>query len=178
MHEIIIIKPDRYVDDRGFFSEVYNLREYSKSGISDHFVQDNHSLSTSVGTIRGLHFQSGIHAQSKLIRCVSGAIYDVAVDIRLGSPTYGNWKGCQLSGENGIQMYIPIGFAHGFVSLQPNSQIVYKCSNYYSPEAEGAVRWDSCGINWPLNGRAILSEKDANAPGFDEFESPFIFGEN
>ncbi len=141
------------------------------------FVQDNHSLSAQVGTVRGLHFQAPPAAQAKLVRCGRGAIFDVAVDIRRGSPTYGQWMGAELSAENGHQLYVPAGFAHGFMTLLPDSEIVYKCSDYYAPATEGAVRWDSCGIDWPLAGiTPVLSDKDAVAPALAEFKSPFTYG--
>ncbi|MDB3912544.1 dTDP-4-dehydrorhamnose 3,5-epimerase [Paracoccaceae bacterium] len=177
---ILLIKPRRFGDQRGFFSETYNRKKYLEIGIDIEFVQDNHSLSRDVGTLRGLHFQAPPHTQGKLVRCGSGAIFDVAVDIRRGSLTYGQWLGFELSAENGHQIYVPIGFAHGFVTLEPDSEIVYKCSDYYAPETEGALRWDDpdIGIEWPLQGNPILSKKDALAPLLKDFESPFIFGEN
>ena len=147
-------------------------------GINVEFVHDNHSLSRSVETLRGLHFQAPPHAQGKLVRCGRGAIFDVALDIRVGSPTYGQWEGYYLTAENWNQLYVPVGFAHGFVSLEPDSEIVYKCTDYYSPETEGSVSWDSCGIEWPLSGDPILSDKDAIAPALADFDSPFIYGEN
>ena len=127
-----------------------------------------------------MHFQSPPHAQAKLVRCGSGAIFDVAVDIRRGSPTYGQWEGYELTAKNGDQLYIPVGFAHGFVTLEPDSEIVYKCSDYYAPETEGAVLWNDSdiSINWPTETDPILSDKDAFAPLFSDLESPFIFGEN
>ena len=140
-------------------------------------MQDNHSLSHAVGTLRGLHFQALPAAQGKLVRCGRGAIFDVAVDIRRGSPTYGQWEGYELSAENGHQLYVPVGFAHGFVTLEPDSEIVYKCTDYYAPETEGTVRWDSCGIEWPLSGDPILSDKDAIAPALADLDSPFVYGE-
>ena len=174
---LIVITPSRYGDHRGFFAETYNQRDYTKLGVDIAFVQDNHSLSAAVGTVRGLHFQAPPHAQAKLVRCGRGAIFDVAVDIRRGSPTYGKWAGFTLTAENGAQLYIPAGFAHGFVTLEANSEIVYKCSDYYAPEAEGALRWDdpAIGIEWPIIGDAILSEKDANAPLLADLCSPFAF---
>ena len=127
-----------------------------------------------------MHFQAPPHAQAKLVRCGRGALFDVAVDIRRGSPTYGKWQGYELTAENGDQLYIPVGFAHGFVTLEPDSEIVYKCSDYYAPETEGAVLWNDpdIGINWPTKADPILSDKDAVAPLLSELESPFIFGEN
>lgn len=174
---LILIEPKRFGDHRGFFAETYSRRAFASLGVNIAFVQDNHSLSAAVDTVRGLHFQAPPHAQAKLVRCGRGAIFDVAVDIRRGSPTYGKWAGFTLSAENGAQLYIPAGFAHGFVTLEANSEIVYKCSDYYAPEAEGALRWDdpSIGIEWPIIGDAILSEKDANAPLLADLCSPFAF---
>ena len=178
MNELKLIKPKRFGDHRGFFGETYNRLYYVKLGVEDEFVQDNHSLSRSTGTLRGLHFQSPPRSQGKLVRCGRGAIFDVAVDIRRKSPTYGRWVGYELTAENGYQLYVPVGFAHGFVTLEPDSEIVYKCTDYYAPETEGAVRWDSCGVDWPLKTDPILSDKDKLAPTLADFESPFIFGEN
>ena len=173
-------RPKRHGDHRGFFAETYSRRKYSELGIDVEFVQDNHSLSRDVGTLRGLHFQAPPHAQAKLVRCGRGAIFDVAVDIRRGSPTYGAWEGYELTAENGEQLYVPVGFAHGFVTLESDSEIVYKCSDYYAPETEGAILWNDpdIGIDWPTDADPILSEKDAVAPVLSELESPFIFGEN
>ena len=177
---MILIKPKRRGDHRGFFAETYSRRKYCELGIDVEFVQDNLSLSREVGTLRGLHFQAPPNAQAKLVRCGRGAIFDVAVDIRRGSPTYGEWKGYKLTAENGDQLYIPVGFAHGFVTLEPDSEIVYKCSDYYAPETEGAILWNDpdVGIDWPSAADPILSDKDAVAPLLSELESPFIFGEN
>ena len=174
----IHLKPARYRDVRGFFAETYSRKKYIEFGVKAEFVQDNHSLSHAVGTLRGLHFQAPPAAQGKLVRCGRGAIFDVAVDIRRGSPTYGQWEGYELSAENGHQLYVPVGFAHGFVTLEPDSEIVYKCTDYYAPETEGTVRWDSCGIEWPLSGDPILSDKDAIAPALADFDSPFVYGQN
>ncbi len=175
-----LITPSRFKDQRGFFAETYSRQKYSEFGVHDEFVQDNHSLSREVGTLRGLHFQAPPHAQAKLVRCGRGAIFDVAVDMRRGSPTYGQWEGYELTAENGHQLYVPIGFAHGFVTLEPDSEIVYKCSNYYDPETEGTVLWNDpkIGIKWPSVADPILSNKDAAAPSLEDLESPFIFGEN
>lgn len=175
---VYLIKPERYYDDRGYFSEVFNFELYSEMGIEDAFVQDNHSFSKKPGTLRGLHFQSPPHAQSKLVSCCHGKIFDVIIDIRIGSPTYAKWEGYTLSAENGFQLYVPKGFAHGFVTLEPDSELFYKCSDYYAPVKEGALRWDSCGIDWPFFGDPVLSEKDANAPALADLDSPFIFGQN
>ena len=178
--KILLIEVSLHNDHRGFFAETYSRRKYLELGIDDDFVQDNHSLSRDVGTLRGLHFQAPPHAQAKLVRCGRGAIFDVAVDIRKGSATYGQWEGYELTAKNGEQLYIPVGFAHGFVTLEPDSEIVYKCSDYHAPETEGAVLWNDpdIGIDWPTEAEPILSEKDAVAPLISELESPFIFGEN
>ena len=175
-----LITPKRWQDVRGFFAETYNKVSYLEHGIDVDFVQDNHSLSREVGTLRGLHFQAPPHAQGKLVRCGRGAIFDVAVDIRQGSPTFGEWQGYELTQENGHQLYVPVGFAHGFVTLEPESEIIYKCSDYYAPETEGAILWNDpdIGIDWPIDVDPILSEKDAVGPLLSELESPFIFGEN
>lgn len=174
---VLIITPTRFGDHRGFFSESYNRQRMAERGIALDFVQDNHSLSREVGTIRGLHFQSPPHAQAKLVRCGRGALFDVAVDIRNGSPTYGHWVGEELSFENGKQLLLPEGFLHGFVTLQPDTEIIYKCSDYYAPECDGAVRWDSCGIEWPFEGTPVLSAKDETAPTLADFDSPFVYKE-
>ena len=172
-----LLKPKRFGDHRGFFAETYNRRVYTELGVDVEFVQDNHSLSAAVGTVRGLHFQAPPRAQAKLVRCGRGAIFDVAVDIRRGSPTYGRWVGYTLSAANGAQLYIPAGCAHGFATLEPDSEIVYKCSDYYAPETEGSLRWDDpdIGIDWPVTGEAVLSEKDAEAPLLAELDSPFAW---
>lgn len=170
-----LITPRRFGDHRGFFSESYSRKDLAENGIDIEFVQDNHSLSMTPGTVRGLHFQAPPHAQHKLVRCGKGAFFDVAVDIRKGSPTYGQWVGFELSFENGAQVLVPAGFAHGFVTLVPDTEIIYKCSDYYVPEAEGALIWNDpdIGIDWPYQDEVVLSDKDAKAPGFAGFDSPF-----
>ena len=177
---VLVIKPNRHEDNRGFFMETYSHKRYLEFGIDLEFVQDNFSFSKKAGTLRGLHFQSPPNAQAKLIRCGKGAIFDVAVDIRQGSPTYGKWEGCELTEENGHQLYVPIGFAHGFVTLEANSEIIYKCSDYYTPETEGSILWNdpSIDIDWPFIEQPILSSKDNIAPLLKDFQSPFIFGKN
>lgn len=174
---VLLLTPPRFGDHRGFFSESWNKKRLEDAGLEmPEFVQDNHSLSAQVGTVRGLHFQSPPHAQGKLVRCGKGRLFDVAVDIRKGSPTYGNWVGEELSFENGRQLWVPAGFLHGFMTLEPDTEIVYKCTDYYSPECDGAVRWDTCGIEWPLDGiEAVLSEKDEKATALADFDSPFTF---
>ncbi len=174
-----LLEPRRFGDERGFFSESWNRKTFLDHGIDMDFVQDNHSLSATVGTVRGLHFQSPPHAQAKLVRCGRGRLFDVAVDIRKGSPTFGQWVGYELSFENGLQLMIPAGFLHGFVTREPDTEIIYKCSDYYAPDCDGAVRFDDpdLGIDWGLSGDPVLSEKDANAPLMADFDSPFTYGD-
>ncbi|MEE4186997.1 MAG: dTDP-4-dehydrorhamnose 3,5-epimerase [Roseobacter sp.] len=175
---VVLLTPRRFGDHRGFFSESWNRRSMAKAGLDIDWVQDNHSVSAAKGTVRGLHFQAPPHAQAKLVRCGRGALYDVAVDIRRGSPTYGRWVGVELSAENGRQLLVPAGFLHGFVTRQPDTEIIYKCSDYYSADADGAVHWDSCGIDWGLgDSLPILSEKDSEAPPLSAFSSPFVWEE-
>ncbi|MEM1003739.1 MAG: dTDP-4-dehydrorhamnose 3,5-epimerase [Pseudomonadota bacterium] len=172
---VLILTPARFGDARGFFSESWNRRRMAEQGIDLDFVQDNHSLSAQVGTVRGLHFQAPPHAQDKLVRCGRGRIFDAVVDIRKGSATYGQWIGVELSAENGRQLLVPKGFLHGFVTREPDTEICYKCTDYYAPESDGAVRWDSCDIDWGLTGDPVLSEKDAAAPALADFDSPFVW---
>jgi len=174
---IVIIEPARFGDDRGFFSESWNRRRMAEAGLDIDFVQDNHSLSRQAGTLRGLHFQSPPHAQAKLVRCGRGALFDVAVDIRHGSPTYGQWTGVELSFENGRQLFVPEGFLHGFVTRQPETEVIYKCSDYYAPDCDGAVRFDDpdLGIDWGLDGDPVLSDKDAAAPRLRDLPAYFTW---
>lgn len=173
---VVVITPKRFGDHRGFFSESYSKRAFEAVGLEYDFVQDNHSLSSETGTVRGLHFQAPPHAQNKLVRCGRGSLFDVSVDIRKGSPTYGKWVGEVLSFENGKQLLVPEGFLHGFMTLEPDTEIIYKCTDYYAPECDGAVHWDSCGIKWPSDLPApILSGKDLAAQVFNAFESPFEY---
>lgn len=171
---VVILTPARFGDARGFFSETWNRRRLAEAGIDIDFVQDNHSVSARAGTLRGLHFQSPPHAQAKLVRCGRGVLYDVAVDIRRGSATYGQWVGVELSAENGRQLLIPAGFLHGFVTRADDTEIVYKCSDYYAPDCDGAVAWNSVGIDWGLTGDPVLSAKDAAAPALADFVTPFV----
>ncbi|MFP4239728.1 MAG: dTDP-4-dehydrorhamnose 3,5-epimerase [Rhodosalinus sp.] len=174
---VVLLTPLRHGDARGFFSESWNRARMAEAGFDIDFVQDNHSLSASAGTVRGLHYQAPPHAQIKLVRCGRGRLFDAAVDMRRGSPTYGRWWGCELSFENGRQLLVPKGFLHGFMTLEPDTEIVYKCSDYYAPDCDGAVRWDdpAIGIDWPEVGSPILSGKDAAAPRLAEVESPFVW---
>ncbi|MTH80337.1 dTDP-4-dehydrorhamnose 3,5-epimerase [Paracoccus aestuariivivens] len=171
-----MLEPRRFGDSRGFFSESWNRKTLREAGVElPEFVQDNHSMSSTVGTLRGLHFQSPPHAQGKLVRCGRGRLFDVAVDIRKGSPTYGKWVGEELSFENGRQLWIPAGFLHGFVTREPDTEICYKCTDHYAPECDGSVAWDSVGIDWGLTSDPVLSGKDAVAPRLADFDSPFIY---
>jgi dTDP-4-dehydrorhamnose 3,5-epimerase len=174
-----LILPKRFGDDRGWFMEAYAKPTFAKFGIDCSFVQDNHSLSVPPFTLRGLHFQTPPRGQDKLVRCIRGRIFDVAVDIRKGSPTYGHWVGAELSAENGQQLFIPIGFAHGFVTLEGNCEVIYKCSDTYAPESDGGIRWDdpAIGIDWPMLATTIpeLSVKDAAQPLLADFNSPFPY---
>ena len=174
---VVIATPKRFGDHRGFFGETWNSTRWQEHGIGLDFVQDNQALSSEVGTLRGLHFQAPPHAQDKLVRCGRGRILDVAVDIRKGSPNYGHWVGVELSFENGRQLLVPAGFLHGYVTREPDTEVVYKCTDQYAPECEGAVRWDDpgIGIDWGLEGPAILSEKDMIPPYLNEFDSPFTY---
>lgn len=177
---VLILTPRRFGDARGWFSEVWNARVLADMGIATVFVQDNHSYSRDAGTVRGLHFQSPPHAQGKLVRCGRGRIFDVAVDVRAGSPTYGRWVGAELSAGNGRQLLIPAGFLHGFVTREPDCEVLYKCSDFYAPDCDGAVRFDDpdLGIDWGIDpGAAILSDKDRAAQSFAAFRTPFIHEE-
>ena len=172
-----VLTPLRFGDTRGFFSESWNKRLLAQHGIGFDFVQDNHSLSAAVNTVRGLHFQAPPHAQTKLVRCGRGRLFDVAVDIRAGSPTFGKWFGIELSFENGKQLLVPAGFLHGFSTRAPETEIIYKCTDYYDAAADGAVRFDdpAIGVDWGLSGPAILSDKDRAAPLLRDFATPFIY---
>ncbi|MEM8654688.1 MAG: dTDP-4-dehydrorhamnose 3,5-epimerase [Pseudomonadota bacterium] len=174
---VVILTPTRHQDDRGFFSESWNRDRMAQAGLDYDFVQDNHSMSLTPGTLRGLHFQAPPHAQAKLVRCGRGRLFDVAVDIRRGSPTYGQWIGAELSFDNGRQLLIPEGFLHGFITREPETEVIYKCSHGYAPAADGAVLWNSCGIDWEVNGTPQLSDKDAKAPALADFDTPFDYAQ-
>ena len=170
---VLILEPARHGDARGFFTESWSRRTMEAAGLDIEFVQDNLSLSRDVGTIRGLHYQSPPHAQAKLVSCTQGRITDVAVDIRNGSPTFGKQMTVDLSFENGLQLFVPEGFLHGFVTREPDTVIQYKVTGFYDRDCDGAVRWDSCGVDWELDGAPVVSDKDAAALPFDAFQSPF-----
>ena len=171
--EVILLPPRRFGDARGWFTETWNKRTLAQGGIAAEFVQDNHSMSADVGTLRGLHYQAPPHAQDKLVRCTRGAIWDVAEDVRRGSPRYGQWVGVDLTAEGGEQLFVPKGFLHGFVTRTPDCEVQYKCTDYYAPDADGSVAWDSLGIDWGLDGAPVLSDKDRAAPAFGDWTSPF-----
>lgn len=180
--DVKLLEPAVFGDHRGFFTESYSDEDFRAAGIDFDFVQDNHSLSTQPGVLRGLHFQKGAAAQTKLIRVVTGVVLDVIVDIRKGSPTYGQWEGYILSEYNHRQLLVPKGFAHGFVTLTPDVNFLYKCDNYYNAEADGGIAFDdpALGIKWPIAiDKAITSEKDSKHPTLKEFEAenPFVYGE-
>ena len=159
--EVILIKPTVFTDERGFFAETYKKSDFLDFGIKKEFLQENHSLSCAKGVLRGLHFQIPPKAQGKLVRVVSGSIFDVALDIRKNSPTFGLWISVVLSDENKEMLYVPEGFAHGFCTLEENTEVIYKCSEIYSPGHDRGIMWNdpAIGIDWPVK-KPVLSEKD------------------
>lgn len=178
--DVLVLKPRRHADDRGYFMESYSRAAMATLGLEPVFVQDNLSLSRQVGTLRGLHYQRPPKAQAKLVQVIQGRILDVAVDVRRGSPTYGRHATVALSAEACEQVFVPAGFLHGFVTLEPDTLVLYKVDAPYAPECEGSVRWDDAdlGIDWGVSaGVATLSAKDAAAPAFAAFDSPFVYGE-
>jgi len=178
MNPVQLIRPRRFEDDRGWFTESWSRSRFEAIGIALDFVQDNHSMSVTPGTLRGLHFQRPPFAQDKLVRCVRGSIFDVAVDIRKGSPTYGQWVGAILTAAEGTQMLVPVGFAHGFMTLEPDAEVTYKTSAPYSAECDGGIRWDDpeIGVEWPVPAEGLtLSAKDKVAPLLRDFDSPFAY---
>ncbi|MCG0733627.1 dTDP-4-dehydrorhamnose 3,5-epimerase [Lactiplantibacillus plantarum] len=182
LQDVKIIEPAVFGDKRGFFTETYSDRDFKEASIDFDFIQDNQSLSAEAGVLRGLHFQRGKAAQTKLIRVVTGAVLDVIVDVRAGSPTYGEWEGYIISESNHRQLLVPRGFAHGFVTLTDNVNFLYKCDNYYNAEADGGITFmdKDLNINWPIDyDQAITSDKDAKQQTFKEFEqnNPFVYGE-
>lgn len=176
---VYILEPSTHGDHRGWFMESYSDDQFKKAGLELSFVQDNHSFSASKGTLRGLHYQLSPKAQTKLVRCTKGAIYDVAVDIRKGSPTFGEWFGLELSAENKKQLLVPKGFAHGFMTITSDVEVQYKVDEIYSPENDRGIIWNDSeiGIEWPIDIEPILSQKDENAPLFKDAEINFILGE-
>ncbi len=174
----MIIQPKQFGDDRGFFSEVFNARSWREIGIDAEFVQDNHSMSVDRGVIRGMHFQIPPHSQAKLVRVVRGAMVDVIVDIRKGSPTYGDHVAVELSAENWRQLWVPDGFAHGFCTLSENCEVLYKVTGYYAPDCDKGLAFDdpALGIDWPVAAAdAILSDKDRRQPLLGELPDYFTY---
>jgi len=164
---VLELSPRKFGDDRGFFSETYNAKSFVEAGIDLTFVQDNHSYSAASGVVRGLHYQLPPFAQDKLVRVTRGAILDVAVDIRKGSPTFGKWVALEVSAEKWNQILVPKGFAHGFMTLVENTEVIYKVTNYYSPDHDRSIRFDdpAIGIDWPITASGVqLSDKDQKAP--------------
>jgi dTDP-4-dehydrorhamnose 3,5-epimerase len=179
LEEVIIIEPDVFGDYRGWFMETYNEANFVKLGINLKFIQDNQSFSAAKGTLRGLHYQLNPKAQTKLVRCTKGSIYDVAIDIRKGSPTFGDWFGIELTAENKKQLLIPKGFAHGFMTLTDDVEVQYKVDELYEPKCDRGIIWNDpkIGIEWPMNITPILSEKDEKAPLLRDAENNFFYGE-
>lgn len=174
---LVLLTPRKFVDSRGFFMETYSAPAFRELGIDCVFVQDNQSLSTRRGTIRGLHFQTPPHAQAKLVRVLRGSIFDVAVDLRVQSPTYGRWCAATLTASGGEQLFLPRGFAHGFCTLEPDVEVAYKVDDVYAPECDAGLVWNdpTLAIAWPFSGDEIaLSEKDAALRRLAGFSSPFM----
>lgn len=174
--DVIFVEPKVFGDERGFFLEIYKHSDFSQFGIIEHFVQDNYSSSTA-GVLRGLHYQKNPKAQGKLVRCLKGKIFDVAVDIRKGSPYYGRWVGKELSEEQGNMLYIPAGFAHGFLVLSDKADVLYKCTEEYSAQHDRGIIWNdpAISIQWPVNGRPILSAKDKMHPPLADADNNFVY---
>lgn len=175
---VLLVRPRRFGDARGWFSESWNADRFAAWGIDSVFCQDNHSLSAAPGTLRGLHCQLAPYAQAKLVRCTRGAIFDVAVDMRRGSPTYLQWVSAELSAENGDQLFIPAGYAHGFLTLTADTEVMYKVDARYAPEAEVGIIWNdpALAIHWPLVGAApLLSDKDALLPTLESISADFDY---
>lgn len=172
-----VLTPRRFEDERGWFSETWNRSRLLAAGIDCDFCQDNHSLSRPAGTLRGMHFQTPPFAQTKLVRCLRGRIFDVAVDIRRASPTFGQWRAIELSAENGKQLLIPAGFAHGFLTLEPDCEIAYKVDAPYAAASDAGFAWDdpAVGIDWPLTGTPVLSDKDRDLPPLAQLEVEFPY---
>ena len=176
--EVKILTPKKHGDHRGFFSETYNRQGLADIGVTLDFVQDNQSLSATKGTVRGLHFQTPPFAQDKLLRVLRGSVFDVVVDLRRGSPTYGRHVSAVLSAQNWSQILAPAGFAHGFMTLEPDTEVFYKVTNFYAPEHDKGILWNDpdLGIDWPLpEAEAVLSDKDMRQPRLADFESPFDY---
>jgi dTDP-4-dehydrorhamnose 3,5-epimerase len=178
---VMHIIPQRFNDARGWFTETWNEDRFQKLGVAGQFCQDNQSASVKAATIRGIHFQRTPHAQAKLVRCLKGRIFDVAVDLRWASPTFKKWVGVELSADQGNQLFIPAGFGHGFLTLEDDCHVAYKVNAYYAPQADGGIRWDDpeLAINWPTTGTApVLSDKDATLPFLADSSLEFAYDGN
>jgi dTDP-4-dehydrorhamnose 3,5-epimerase len=173
----IVIAPRRLGDERGWFSETYNARRLAEHGITNVFCQDNQSLTRAPGTLRGLHFQRAPYAQAKLVRCLAGRIFDVAVDIRRASPTFGHWVGIELGADNGRQLFVPVGYAHAFLTLEPDCMVAYKVDAFYSAECDSGIVWNDpdIAIDWPIDGQPALSPKDAGLPPLAALDAEFDY---
>lgn len=175
---LLTLRPRRFADSRGYFTETYNQKAFSAAGVTADFVQDNQSFSATRGTLRGLHFQLPPAAQAKLVRVLQGSVFDVAVDLRAGSPTYGHWTGEMLTAEGGEQLFIPRGFAHAFCTLEPNTIVAYKVDEFYAPASDSGLIWNDPALNidWPVKpDEMLLSDKDLKLGRFADFVSPFRF---
>lgn len=175
---LMVLKPRRFSDPRGYFLETYNEKAFAAAGIAARFVQDNQSLSVAQGTVRGLHFQLPPAAQAKLVRVLQGSVYDVAIDLRVGSPTYGQSDAATLTAEGGEQIFVPRGFAHGFCTLEPNTVVAYKVDEFYAPASDSGLIWNdpTLAVRWPVAAsEAMLSGKDKTLGRFADFKSPFIY---
>jgi dTDP-4-dehydrorhamnose 3,5-epimerase len=178
---LITLCPRQFADSRGSFAETYNQRTFTTAGISAQFVQDNQSFSAKKGTIRGLHFQLPPAAQAKLVRVLRGSVYDVAVDLRVGSPSFGRWEGITLTAERGEQLFVPRGFAHAFCTLEPDCLVAYKVDEFYAPAQDSGLIWNdpTLAIDWPVSpNEVVLSDKDMKLGRFADFVSPFTYEGN
>lgn len=174
LKDVYLIKPQVFQDERGFFMETYSEKAFKEAGIMADFVQDNHAMSVTKGVLRGLHFQLGENVQAKLVRVTKGAVYDVIVDLRKDSETFGKWEGFELTADNFYMLYVPRGFAHGYCTLEDYTEFQYKCDNFYAPGSEGGIIWNDPDLNihWPIE-NPILSDKDKKLPFFKDLKSPF-----
>ena len=177
---VLLLRPRRFADARGYFVETYNAKTFTAAGVGASFIQDNQSFSVKPGTIRGLHFQLPPVPQAKLVRVLHGSVYDVAIDIRAGSPTYGRWIAETLTAEGGEQLFVPRGFAHGFCTLEPDTEVAYKVDGPYAPDCDSGLMWNdpTLAIPWPVKpDAAVLSDKDGKLGAFRDFVSPFRYGD-
>ena len=176
MPGLYLLEPKVFGDSRGFFLEGYNKKVFAENGFHIEFVQDNHARSEEKGVLRGLHFQLPPGTQAKLVRVTAGSVFDVAVDLRQGSPTYGKWEGFTLSADNKLQLLVPKGFAHGYLTLEPGTEFQYKVDDYYTPELDTGIRWNDpdIGVEWPVRD-VILSDRDTKQPFLKDSPPPFVF---